>query len=84
MCQRIAGKDSKIYISKTDFTIMKDHLFGDGSHLRHQRYIREGFPKDLLEYADSINPASEMAIESPEGNFCYIGDQIRLRLETIY
>ena len=80
LCQRIAGKDSKIYISKTDFTIMKDHLFGDGSHLRHQRYIREGFPKDLLEYADSINPASEMAIESPEGNFCYIGDQDKIEI----
>ena len=59
---------------------MKDHLFGDGSHLRHQRYIREGFPKDLLEYADSINPASEMAIESPEGNFCYIGDQDKIEI----
>lgn len=85
MAAECAGKNGRIYISRTDFTYLGWSLNGV---LEHQNFIRlssEGFPADELRYANAHNAAFRLQMSGMDGRLACLeeGDVLNTGLYAL-
>ena len=89
MADLFVGPGRRIYMGKDDLTFMMTLMRGGAQALRGKRYIEEGFPRELVEYIEGINPASNESMEDPGDIFYGLADGEVLpvgeyRLQTVF
>ncbi len=69
-----AGKNRKIYLSRTDLRYLGMNIANKTVAERNKRFLEEGFPKDLLEENQKTNPAMAERLLSLDDRFTPIDD----------
>ena len=88
LAAEFAGKNRKVYLSRTDLKYLSMNIANKTVAERNARFLEEGFPPDLLEENARINPAMAERLQSLDDRFTPIddGQEIRIgeyRLKTI-
>lgn len=88
MADIFAGPDRRIYMSDNDIRLFKSFFESDDPMDRHSRFLKEGFPEEMLREIFTVNPAftEKMPIVDPRLYPLHDGDQIRVgdyTLETL-
>ncbi len=58
LAREAAAPDGRIYISETDFKVLQEGFLPQRSLLRHRQFLEAGFPEELLNVTETVNPAS--------------------------
>lgn len=75
MADLFAGPDRHVYISRADLDFQKSILYGDSNQKRNERFVREGFAPDMVEYIFLTNPARKMALPTVDERFVGLEDK---------
>ena len=62
MADWFAGKDQPIYMSEADMRLHERFATGEARRISHERFLKEGFPGNILELVYSTNPARTEAM----------------------
>ena len=74
----IVGRDGHIYLSRTDYRYL-DHFLNRASfEERNGRFLKEGYPEDVLLRSDRDNPAYRLALSHLDGRFVPVPDDFRI------
>lgn len=70
----ITGENSQIFISDTDFDMLKSVLNGDNRKAMYDRFITEGFEPEMVVRIQNTNPAAKATLLRVDERFTCIWD----------
>ncbi len=85
LAPELAGKNRRIYLSRRDMRTLAGNLSRENFKALNARYIEEGFPKELLETIQKVNPASVFGMLGMDDRFTMLdeGDMLRIGNYTL-
>ena len=89
MADLFAGPGRRIYLGEDDLRFLRLYLYGDLEKKRRERYVAEGFSREMVEQIHKINPANNMALPDVGDDFYGLknGEMIQVgeyRLQTVF
>ena len=79
LSQELASRDGRIYMSGMDLYILRRMLAGTIRGARVKRFLREGYPQELLDRVESNMNLYRESVESVDERFCEVGETSVIR-----
>ena len=76
----VIGESSRIYIHEKDLAYLHTAVSEFNIRKSNERFLAEGYPREVLALSDKINPATKRLVERVDERFQAITQQDRLRV----
>ena len=74
----MVGREGHIYLSRTDYRYLEYFLSRSSFKERNERYLKEGYPEEVLLHSDRQNPAYRLAVSRLGDPFVPVPDDFRI------